>query len=213
MPSKAYDNFKKNSKQVDKLLKAFTDMRPPTRGRKHLDHFTRAAIVFLCSSWEVYVEQIALESGKIISSRMNTPSDLPVVIQKTISLVVKNAKHDLEPVRLAVDWKDYYHKIIEKYIANLNTPKNAQVTELFHKYIGIDGNKLKAKVPLLADINKIVTTRGDIAHNIFSEDYVKKELVEQYYDTIRNLTKQIDLYLWDYIPEITNGKRPWQNTY
>jgi len=213
MPSKAYKNFNKNSKQVDKLLKAFTDMREPTRGRKHLDHFTRAAIIFLCSSWEVYIEQIAIESGKIISSRIEIPSNLPIIIQKTISLAVKNSRHELEPIQLAVNWKDYYNGIIDKYVSNLNTPKNAQVTELFHKYIGIDGNVLKTKVPLLTDINKIVNTRGEIAHNIFSEDYVKGELVGQYYDTIKTLTKQIDLYLWDYITEITNGKRPWQNTY
>ncbi len=213
MPSVAYTTFKKNVKQVDKLLLAFKEMRPPTRGRKHLDHFTRAALIFLCSSWEVYVEQIALESGKIISGRINNPNNLPLVVKKTLSDIVKKSTHELEPINISKDWKTYYYEQIYKYISKLNTPKNDKVTELLNKYLGISGDVIKAKVTLLPQINKIVQTRGEIAHNIYAEEYLKKELVDEYYDIIKRVVKQMELLLWDYIPQITNDKRPWQNTY
>ena len=213
MPSKAYNNFKNNIKQVDKLLLAFTDMRLPTRGRKHLDHFTRAALIFLCSSWEVYIEQIALEAGGIISKKIQNSDELPLTVQKTISQIVKNSKHDLEPILISKNWKEYYCNQISTYISKLNTPKNDKVMELMNKYLGINGDLLKTKVPFLLKINKIVRTRGEIAHNVFGEEYLKKELVEQYFYTIKEIVKQVELLLWDYIPEITDGKRPWQNTY
>lgn len=70
MPSQAYTTFKANLKQVDKLLDAFVTMRTPTPGRKHLDHFTRSALLFLCSSWEVYIEQVANEAGGVIAKKI-----------------------------------------------------------------------------------------------------------------------------------------------
>lgn len=213
MPSKSYNNFKKNIKQVDKLIEAFTAMRLPTRGRKHLDHFTRAALIFLCSSWEVYIEQISLEAGLIISKKTREPGDLPLTVQKTISGIIKNAKHDLEPVLAANDWKLYYCKQIMVYTDKLNTPKKDKVMEIFNKYLGISGERIKSEIPSLAKVNEIVRTRGEIAHNVFADEYLKKELVSKYYDIIKSVVVEIELLLWSYIPEVTDGKKPWQNTY
>lgn len=213
MPSKSYNNFKKNIKQVDKLIEAFTAMRPPTRGRKHLDHFTRAALIFLCSSWEVYIEQISLEAGSIISKKTRDPRDLPLTVQKTISGIIKNAKHELEPVLAANDWRLYYCKQIKVYTDKLNTPKKDKVMEIFNKYLGISGERIKLETPSLAKVNEIVRTRGEIAHNVFADEYLKKELVSKYYDIIKGVVVEIELLLWNYIPGVTDGKKPWQNTY
>ncbi|MGS0763405.1 HEPN domain-containing protein [Syntrophomonas curvata] len=213
MPSKAYNSFKKNIKQVDKLIEAFTTMRPPTRGRKHLDHFTRAALIFLCSSWEVYIEQISLEAGLIISNRINDPGGLPLTVQKNISGIIKNSKHNLEPVFAANNWKLYYCNQIRAYTDKLNTPKKDKVMELFNKYLGVSGERIQLEVPSLSKVNNIVRTRGEIAHNVFAEDYLKKELVLEYYDIIKAIVVEIELLLWNYIPEVTYKKKPWQNTY
>ena len=95
MPSKAYSNFKKNIKQVDKLLEAYEAAKEPTRGRKHLDHFTRAALIFLCSSWEVYIEEIGRESVNKVISVIDNPRNLPIIVQKTLSKKVKEKKNEL----------------------------------------------------------------------------------------------------------------------
>lgn len=213
MPSKAYKVFNNNLKQVDRLLKAFVEMRPPTRGRKFLDHFTRAALIFLCSSWEVYIEQVANESGIIISKKLNKPADLPDTVKKNISTIVKSSNHELSPINFADDWKEFYCNQIRTYIAKLNTPKKDKVMELFNKYIGISGEKINAEVPSLNKINKIVTDRGSIAHNVYVDEYLKKETVDSYYQIVEQLVKEIEIMLWNYIPGVTDGKRPWQNTY
>ncbi len=93
MPSKAYYNFTKNIKQVDKLLEAYDTINPHTRGRKYLDHFTRAALIFLCSSWEVYVEEVSRESVDIIISRIDNPKELPKPVKQKLSGEVKNRKN------------------------------------------------------------------------------------------------------------------------
>lgn len=213
MPSKSFYTFKSNLKQVDKLLLAFVDMRPPTRGRKHLDHFTRAALLFLCSSWEVYIEQIAKEAGELIVHKIEKPNNMPEIIKKTISKKVKLANHELSPFEFANDWRRYYCLVISEYTNKLNTPKKDKVLELLNKYVGISGDRINTEVPMLAQINKIVSVRGMIAHNVYAEDYLRKETVEEYYRVILQLVKEIELLLWNYIPKITDGRRPWQNTY
>lgn len=85
MPSKAYETYKSNLKQVDRLLIAFVEMRTPTRGRKHLDHFTRVALIFLCSSWEVYIEQVSNEAGSILAKKLDKPEELPDTVKKNLS--------------------------------------------------------------------------------------------------------------------------------
>ena len=213
MPSKAYSTFKYNLKQVDRLLDAYITMLTPTKGRKFLDHFTRAALLFLCSSWEVYLEQVSNEAGKTISDKLTKPEGLPVTVKKTISKKVKESKNDLSPIKLANDWRQYYCDQIAEYTSRLNTPKKDKVMELLNKYIGIPGNRIISDVPSLDKLNIIVSERGNIAHNIYAEEYLRKETVDEYYQIIVHLVKEIEILLWNFIPEITDGKRPWQNTY
>lgn len=213
MPSRAYGVFKNNVKQVDKLLEAYDQLKTPTRGRKHLDHLTRAALMFLCSSWEVYLEQIALEACSIISERLVSPTELPESVRKSLSQAIKNSKHELEPVKFAMDWKGYYYEHTKKYTDNLNTPKKGQVLEILEKYLGVDIVRAKAEIPMLSQINDIVRLRGEIAHNVYAEEYVKKSTVIAHKETIDQLVKEMEIFLWNVIPDITNGARPWQNTY
>ena len=213
MPSISYKTFNNNLKQVDRLLKAYVDMRPPTKGRKYLDHFSRAALLFLCSSWEVYIEQVANESGNIISKKLSGPAELPETVKKTLCSIVKCSKHELSPVSFANDWKNYYCTQIMTYTAKLNTPKKDKVMELFNKYLGISGEEIIAEAPSLNRINKIVSDRGSIAHNVYADEYLKKETVDDYYQVISQIVKEIEIMLWNYLPSVTDGKRPWQNTY
>lgn len=211
MPSNSYQNYKKNIKQVDKLLAAYDFMKEPTRGRKFLDHFTRAALIFMCSAWEVYVEEISRESVEKIINCIESPSDLPKTVQKTLARKVKSKNNEIEPIVFASDWKKYYKQEVEEFTNRLNTPKNQQVTEIFNKYLGM--TDVKNKIKLLPSINEIVKTRGEIAHNVFAEEYLSKDLVLKNLEVVNNLVIQVEIALWDYLPEIIGGKRPWQNTY
>lgn len=81
------------------------------------------------------------------------------------------------------------------------------------KYLGVDIVRAKAEIPMLSQINDIVRLRGEIAHNVYAEEYVKKSTVIAHKETIDQLVKEMEIFLWNVIPDITNGARPWQNTY
>lgn len=213
MPSKSYKTFKTNIKQVDKLLSAYMENKPPTRGRKHLDHFTRAALMFLCLSWEVYIEEVSVEVVRIFTERISDPEQLPDIVKKELSKKVKASKHELEPINFAKDWKAYYIESTIDYVGKLNTPKNGNVIEILNKFHGLGGDEVKNNVPSLQRVNEIVRARGEIAHNVFAEDYLTKETVDDYYGVIIEIVREVEVLFWDYIPRITFSKRPWQNTF
>lgn len=53
---------------------------------------TRAGLIFLCSSFEVYVESITYETGNFITRKIYQPKKLPMEARKTISDAVKKKK-------------------------------------------------------------------------------------------------------------------------
>lgn len=215
MPSKSYWNYKKNVEQVERLLQAYETEKTssPNRGRRGLDHFTRSALMFLCSSWEVYIEEVAVECACIIAVRSKSCADLPVPVKKQLSKIVKQAKNEIEVIEFASDWREYYISKVKKYTDGINTPKKDKVLELFHKYVGIEGNKILYKVRLLPSINQIVTERGEIAHKVFSNKYLKGYTIQGYVDIVNQTVLDMELMLHDIIPDLTDGRRPWRKTY
>lgn len=125
MPSKAYKTFQKNLNQVNKLIETYNHEleRNSGRGKKSLDHLTRAGLIFLCSSFEVYVESVIYETGNFITRKIYQPKKLPMEAKKTISDAVKKEKNDISPILFYDDWKEYYRKLIYYDIKKLNTPK------------------------------------------------------------------------------------------
>jgi hypothetical protein len=84
---------------------------------------------------------------------------------------------------------------------------------MFQDFFAIDKNRIYTEVITLPGVNDIVKTRGDIAHNVYTENYLKKETLIQYYDTINKTVKDIDLLFYNFLPHYMNGKKLWQNTY
>lgn len=79
MPSKAYKTFQKNLNQVNKLIETYNHEleRNSGRGKKSLDHLTRAGLIFLCSSFEVYVESVIYETGNFITKKYISLKNCP----------------------------------------------------------------------------------------------------------------------------------------
>lgn len=215
MPSEAFKTFRSNITQVDLMLKTYDEMKTPQRGKKNLDHLTRAALLFLCSTWEVYVEQVILESGKIIAKNHLIPSKLPKDIQKELARRVKDNKNNLSPIHFADDWKNEYIESITEATSKLNTPKEAQILDLFKRYLGVNLKNLESdnRLSSLKKVDTIIKKRGRIAHKIYSEQYLCKSEVVRYYNIINKLVIEIDEFLWDYLSSISSDKKPWRNTY
>lgn len=213
MPSKSYNTFLKNYEQVNKLKYAYEDelRKKPGRGKRSLDHYTRAAIIFLCSSFEVYFEDVLMESCTILSRSCSHTNDLPKQVKKTISKHVKESNHELEPCIFANNWKEYYLNLVADGIKGLNTPKMKNINGYVSKYLGLNDLFDTTTYPFMG-IDDIVIERGGIAHKLYGTTYVKESLLIEYCDTIRDAVKGIDTILYNELPKIIH-KKPWNYTY
>ena len=214
MPSKSYTTFQKNLNQVSRLIETYDHEleRISKKGKKSLDHLTRAGLIFLCSSFEVYVESVTKETGKFITNKINQPKGLPMEVKKTISEAVKKEKNELSPILFYDDWKMYYNNLIVYDTRYLNTPKVKNIRQLFKNYFGIAENEIDDTIFPFKSLDDIVSERGAVAHNLYSAEYLKKNKLLEYTDTIKTCVLELDKLLYDKIPEITRLK-PWNNTY
>jgi hypothetical protein len=213
MPSKAYSTFLKNYEQVNKMKQAYEDElhRNRNRGKRSLDHYTRAAIMFLCSSFEVYYETVLEESCTIVSKSLRRPSQLPKQVRKSIARYIDNSKNELEVISFADNWKQYYINLVKEDMSKLNTPKMSKIRNYVSKYLGFN-DIFDTSVYPFAGVDDIISERGEIAHNVFGSSYIKEAKLIEYSDTIKDAVKEIDLILYNEIPKITR-KKPWNNTY
>lgn len=213
MPSKAYMRFQKNSVQVEKFKEAYEEAlhKDHRRGKRNLDHFTRAAIMFLCSTFEVYFEEVLKESCSIVTKSLNHPGDLPKQVKKTIAKSIKESKNELECITWADNWKEYYINLVNSEMDRLNTPKMCNITRYISKYLGLN-NIFDCNAFPFSGIDDVITERGSIAHKVYGSSYIKEVKLIEYIDTISNAVKEIELTQYKELPKIIH-KKPWNNTY
>ncbi len=212
MPSQAYQNFKYNLVDVDRLIESHNKLKSGEKGKQELGHITRSGVVMLCASWELYIEELAKESADILSQKLDLPTKLPDHVQKELSNAVKSAKHELRPLYLAGNgWIQVYRDHVICLTTNLNTPKVRQVTELFMKSIGIEDLTKNLSVSE-RDIDDFVVVRGDIAHRGRHADYIKIGQLDTYKEMIMTATIEIDNLVSDFIRANTDGRKPWNIT-
>ena len=211
MPSTSLSKFEtKMLVEVDHLIQSHTKLNHTGYGRRGLGHITRSAVLMLCASWELYIEELVVESVKIIKDRITLPKYLPKSVQKELSNLVKNAKHELKPLELAGDgWESLYLNHANNLVGMLNTPKSAQINVLYKKLIGVPD--ISEKWTLGEQfINDFVSARGDIAHRGRDSTYVKIRKLINYRIQIIQTIIETDNYLADYICEIAGGNSPWR---
>lgn len=199
MPSNAYGKFLKNFEQVNKMRQAYEDElhRNPRRGKRSLDHFTRAAVMFLCSSFEVYYEMVLEESCRIVARELNHPSELPKQVKKTLVNHIRTAstKNELEAIAFADNWKRYYINLVIEDMGRLNTPKMTNIKKYVSKYIGFNDIFDISTYPF-AGVDDIISERGEIAHKVFGSSYVNESILVEYSDTMKDAVKEIDTILY-----------------
>lgn len=94
--------------------------------------FLRAAVVFLCSAWEAYVEDLAEMALEEFLRTATDPSDVPEEIRKEIAARIKIEKHHLSPWELAGDgWRVRVKARFLEEKTGLNTPYSNNIEKLF----------------------------------------------------------------------------------
>ncbi|MCK5720281.1 MAG: hypothetical protein KAH84_10090 [Thiomargarita sp.] len=211
MPSYAYKQFRVNMIDVWRLMEAHTELKSTGRNKKKLGHFTRSGIIMLCACWELYTENVLIESIRYIYSNIISPDQLPIDVKKNISNYVKTAKHELKPLELAGDgWKLVYDSYCCEECRKLNTPKTANLQKLYKRFIGY--NKVDDLwVTVSTDIDNFVSLRGKIAHNGRASGYIHNWQLRNYTDMITANTMNMDNELCSYLFNIVdNTIEPWR---
>ncbi|HHK74529.1 MAG TPA: hypothetical protein ENJ57_05120 [Rhizobiales bacterium] len=133
MPSAALTKFEnKLLIDVDRIIASHAALGHDGRGKRGLGHITRSGVIVLCASWELYVEELAVEVASILSERANTPTDLPLEAQKYLSRHVREHKHNLKPLELAgAGWEQVYINCVRDVVGSLNTPKKGPIDQTY----------------------------------------------------------------------------------
>ncbi|MCK5172427.1 MAG: hypothetical protein KAR47_03500 [Planctomycetes bacterium] len=199
MASKARAAFDENIKDIDRLMELHKQQGGTSPGRRYdLEVLNKSAIVLITSYWEAYCEDIAAEALAHIVKYVKSADSLPKALKKLIAKELEDDKNELAVWELADDkWKTYLQGRLEllqeKRNRKLNTPKAANIDQLFTLAVGI--SKISSSwrwAKMAADrarekLDEFVELRGSIAHRGKSLKSVKKSEVDGYLDFIKKL--------------------------
>jgi hypothetical protein len=144
MPSTARRALTNNLTDVTRHLQLHAEAGSDGPGRRRgLEALNKSAIVLLTSYWEAYCEDIAEEGIEHIVKYAKSANALPKAMKRLIAKELKEDKNDLAAWSLADDsWRQLLVSRLDQYRAsgkwNFNTPKPAQIDELFLDGLGID---------------------------------------------------------------------------
>lgn len=129
MPSNALGKFEgAMMKDVNRIIATHASIQNGGRGNKALGHLTRSGVLLLCAAWELYIEELMIETVRVCSQRAQSPSELPKAVQKTIAEHVKGSQHQLRVLALAGDgWRAVYAEMAVEWVSSLNTPNKHNI--------------------------------------------------------------------------------------
>lgn len=220
MPSKASEAFDKNGEDVRQLLANHRILGGDEKGRRFgLGPLNKSAIVLITAIWEAYCEDIAAEALEHLIANVPSASRLPKDLKKRITAEVKSDPHELAMWELADSgWKHrarrHLSSITEERNRRLNTPKTAQIDELFAVAIGllnVSGSwrwRRMSAEQARTKLDKFVTLRGDIAHRGAKDLKVKKAEVVDYFRHVGRLVAKTASEVNSHVQDAT-GKPLW----
>ena len=209
MASSAFGTFRYNVVDVARLIQSHRHLNSGAPGKKGLGHITRSGVVMLCAAWELYVEHLALESVRVVANRADSPSDLPLDVQKELAKHVKESKHELRALALSGDgWKTVLLEHVKNKCDALNTPKAGPLDDLYLRSIGLPSLSSSWACGSKT-INEFVSVRGGVAHQGRSAPYVSIATLNDYMKLIKCLTIETDNCVRAHIISVAGPSRPW----
>jgi hypothetical protein len=199
MASSARKAFDRNCEDVNRLLEIHQSIAGDRPGRKYqVEVLNKASIVLLTAFWEAYCEDIAAEALKFMVDHASDATALPKELRKQVAKELTVDKDDLAVWKLSGDgWRP----VLEQRLTGLqvernrrlNTPKTAQIDELFLRAVGIQKISSRWLWPGMSagsasrKLDQFVELRGSIAHRGAASSTVRKGQVTDYYDLVKRL--------------------------
>jgi len=180
--SAARKRFQSGQKDVKQLSALHQRLKPgpgPGAPKVGASALNKASIVFICSVWEAYCEDLADEAVTHITSTLTNPGKLSAGTKHSL------ATSGIQPWDLAGDaWRVKLGEHIKVKVEKLNTPKTENIDNLFSTGAGLTGvsrgwkwqNSTPAKAR--AKLDELVSLRGALAHGQEETAVLKSDVTE-----------------------------------
>jgi hypothetical protein len=135
--------FEENCGDVERLLDIHRELAGEGPGKKHgVEVLNKSAVVLMCAAWEAYCEDIAAEAIVHLVDHAAEASKLLKELRKQIAAELEEDLDNLAVWRLADDgWRQLLRTraqtIADERNRNLNTPKTANIRNLFRDAVGL----------------------------------------------------------------------------
>lgn len=215
MASQARKAFDESSKDILRLLEIHSNLGGEKKGRRYkLEVLNKSAIVLITAIWEAYCEDIVAEAVEHIVSHSSKATVLSKEIKKIVAKELEADKNDLAVWDLADDgWRAVLRsrlaRLQDERNRRLNTPRSAQITELFQKAVGIDDItaawswKNMTVSSAQQKLDDYVTLRGEIAHRGKTISSCSKKQVKDFLGHVKRLVGKTGGRLNGYVKKIT----------
>lgn len=165
----------------------------------------RAALIFCITAWESYIEDLVREATDYIAEHCASFGELPKRVQKALVTAVTPQKgagtpsgSGRYPQELADDgWRLLLRELAAEATegSNFNTPKSANVSDLFTKWCGIDVTQhwYWQNFPLPGPAERLdesISLRGAIVHTGKKPSGINKNWISTYGE--KNIRKLVD---------------------
>lgn len=180
--SAARKRFQNSQKDVNQLSALHQRLKPgpgPGAPKVGASALNRASIVFICSLWEAYCEDLAEEAVAHITSALTDPSVLSDGTKHSL------ATSCVEPWDLAGDaWQLKLAEHVKSKVEKLNTPKTENIDNLFSTGAGLSGVskgwKWQNSTPAKArkKLDELVSLRGALAHGQEETAVLKSDVTD-----------------------------------
>lgn len=215
MGTQAQASFEDNWTTISHLMSIGEE---GTRTQPQRAAVNRAALIFIVTVWESYVEDVVREAADLMATHCPSFQDLPKSVQKSI---VKHITPKQGFGTKSPSGKYAFHVAGDGWRAllrgfaydatdgqNFNTPNTKNVRELFTAWMGKDVTESWSwqhfATPKAADrLDETIVLRGDIVHTGQKPDGLSRNWINTYGDAnIRKLVVRTDRAVIEHVNSI-----------
>lgn len=139
---------------------------------------------------------------------------LPHDVRSALCEYTKKDKTPYSPIDLCDEgWRRVYKEMVKEETDKLNTPKVANIKNLFSKYVGLSQADID-RIANMSQLDAFISFRGEITHRVKAKKYVNIEDVYSHKTLVEGLVLDIDKMILSYFrTTYPDQKGHWRNTY
>lgn len=215
------DRFNENIEEISLLMTLNSnEIRSEHGGPHKVEILNKSAIVLATTCWEANIEDLAKTAFQFMLDNASGPNLFPAKLLALVSSdmfgINKSKKTDERKIwSLAGEgWRNILRQYCELRIKSLHTPSAKIIDSLFKDLLGLNNLskcwKWRGVTNRLAieKLDNLISTRGDIAHKLSTNNYIKKGDVLKAIKLVSNLAVNSSNAVREHLIEIT-GKEPW----